>query len=741
MTTFLTPGVYLRPAERIRPVGALVRTDVALFLGYTRRGPAFRPVRVEAWREFLAHFGEPMPVGHLAPAVRAFFENGGTTCWIVRVLREEGAGEDGTAATAHLLTEPVSLSGGQLRWRFSASFNETILDEPQGTGLDDAPDGSAVRRLPNPGAWGNQLALTVTPDVGFRTLHEPGLLDEGWASRVRGLGGLAPHTVVRLRQEGTEEQVARVQEVDRARNRVTWAEPLPALGLDPDRPIRIESSDLLLRVTLGGRVVEEFRRLAVHPKHPRSLLRVVPRESRWVDVALELPDGVRAHQLAWTDSTLWPLGAAGPLAGGADGLTHVAARDFLQGLESSRTVDEIALVAAPDLVLRTEAPSSRPPAPAPPPPCESLEPPRRGVVLARVVTRFEGSGDERAVLGVEVVEVASGRRARTDAMGEFLLEGVDPELVTLRLEREGFETLEVPVQAEPSRPATPISLFLAPLLHPRALEAEEILEVQQAMLHPTQGGARLYRFALLDPPASRMDAQEILSWRARLGDASTGALYYPWVGSRPAPAGILGPATPGGGGPGPTWIPPSGHVAGVTAATDRRDGPHRSPANQPLALAEDLAVQVGEEAQGLLNPAGVNCIRAFPGRGIRIYGSRTLSSDPQWRYTTVRRLILALAETVEKAFQWAVFEPNDALRRQALTLSISALLERLRRGEALAGATPEAAYRVKCDEDNNPPGRRDVGRLVAEIAVAPSIPYEFVVFRLGRSGDALEVTE
>ena len=741
MTTFLTPGVYLRPTERIRPVGALVRTDVALFLGYARRGPAFRPVRVEAWREFLSHFGEPPTPGHLGPAVRAFFENGGTTCWIVRVLREEGSGDEGTAGTARLLTDPVPVMDGHLRWCFSASFNEGLLDEPEGTGLDDAPGGSGGRRLPNPGAWGNQLALSVAPDVSFRTALEPGRLDEGWVSRVRGLGGLAPRSLVRLRQEGVEGGVAEVRAVDRARNRVTWAQPLPALGLDPDGPIQVESSDLGIRVTLGGRVVEEFRRLAIHPEHPRALLRVVQRESRWLDVALKLPSGVRPHDLDWTDAALWPPATTGALTGGADGLTLVGPGEFRRGLQASRSVDEISLVSAPDLVLRTALRPSRPPLPPAPPACAALEPAPRGFVFGRVVTRFEGRGDDRPVSGVEVVDAASGRRATSDADGEFTLEGLGPELVTLRLEKDGFEVLEVPAQAEPSRPAVPVSLFLAPLLNPRTLDPEEILEVQRAMLEPMDGGTRLYRFALLDPPSPDLDTQEILSWRARLGDASTGGLYYPWIGFRTGTVGSIGAGPAGRGAADTVWIPPSGYVAGVTAGADRREGPHRSPANRPLALAGDLSAPVGEDAQAILNPAGVNCIRAFPGRGIRIYGTRTLSSDPEWRYSTVRRLMLALAETMEKAFQWAAFEPNDVLRRQALALSITALLERLRRRGALAGSTPEAAYRVKCDEDNNPPAARDSGRLLAEIAVAPSVPYEFVVFRLGRSGDALEVME
>ena len=746
MTTFLTPGVYLRPSERIRPIGALVRSDVALFLGYARRGPAFRPVRVEAWREFLAHFGEPLSPGHLGPAVQAFFENGGATCWIVRVLkeREEGDGVaawEGAAATAHLVSDPAPVTGGYLRWHFSASFNEAFLDEPEGTGLDDDPDGSRGRRLPNPGVWGNQLSLTTGSDVWFRTALEPGRLDDGWVSRVRGLAGLTPRALVRLRQEGVGQGVAEVRAVDRARNRVTWVQPLPALGLDPDGSIQVESSDLLIRITLGGRVVEEFRRLAIHPEHPRSVLRVVPRESRWVDVGLDLPPGVRAAELDWADPALWPLGISGPLSGGADGLTLVGAREFHRGLQTSQGVDEISLVAAPDLVLRTALPPSRPPVPPPPPACVSLELAPLGIVFGRVVTRSEGAGEDRPVAGVQVVDATSGRRATTDAGGEFVLDGLGPELVTLRLEKEGFEVLEVPAQAEPSLPATPVSLFLAPLLNPRNLAQEEILEVQRAMLEPGDGGTRLYRFALLDPPSPDLDAQEILSWRTRLGDASIGALYYPWIGFRSGTVDPIAAPPAGRGAADPLWIPPSGYVAGVTAAADRREGPHRSPANRPLALAGDVSASVGAEDQGILNPAGVNCIRAFPGRGIRIYGTRTLSSDPEWRYTTVRRLVLALAETMEKAFQWAVFEPNDVLRRQALALSITALLERLRRRGALAGSTPEAAYRVKCDEDNNPPASRAAGRLLAEIAVAPSVPYEFIVFRLGRSGDALEVTE
>ena len=131
----------------------------------------------------------------------------------------------------------------------------------------------------------------------------------------------------------------------------------------------------------------------------------------------------------------------------------------------------------------------------------------------------------------------------------------------------------------------------------------------------------------------------------------------------------------------------------------------------------------------------------MPGRGIRVFGARTLSSEGEWRYLNVRRLVLMIEEAVEDANQWAVFEPNNPLLRQILTHNLNSFLDTLWRSGALAGSSPAAAYSVKCDFENNPPSVIDAGQLIAEIGVAPAIPFEFIRFRLGRTVAALAISE
>jgi phage tail sheath protein FI len=203
-------------------------------------------------------------------------------------------------------------------------------------------------------------------------------------------------------------------------------------------------------------------------------------------------------------------------------------------------------------------------------------------------------------------------------------------------------------------------------------------------------------------------------------------MYYPWL--------VTGEA-------GDRLVPPSGHVAGLIARTDLSQGVHRAPANHALEGVTALSNPLNETEHGILNDQGINAVRSVPGRGIRVFGARTLSSESEWRYLNVRRLLLMIEEAVEDANQWAAFEPNNPLLRQILTHSLNTFLETLWRQGALAGATPDAAYRVKCDFENNPQGVIDAGQLIAEIAVAPTVPFEFIRFRLGRTVAAVAVTE
>ncbi|MGI8802178.1 MAG: phage tail sheath family protein [Solirubrobacteraceae bacterium] len=227
------------------------------------------------------------------------------------------------------------------------------------------------------------------------------------------------------------------------------------------------------------------------------------------------------------------------------------------------------------------------------------------------------------------------------------------------------------------------------------------------------------RMAFIDPPAGLMP-QEVLEWRMNVAgyDSKFAALYYPWIE-------VMDPIRRR-----PLMVPPCGHLAGIWARTDSVRGVHKAPANEVVLGANGLGFQVTGPEQGELNRVGVNCIRAFPGRGIRVWGARTLSSDPEWRYINVRRLFNFISESIMQGTQWAVFEPNDQRLWMSLQISATNFLTRVWRSGALFGASPEQAFYVKCDEETNPPDLVEAGQVTCEIGIAPVKPAEFVVFRL-----------
>lgn len=200
-----------------------------------------------------------------------------------------------------------------------------------------------------------------------------------------------------------------------------------------------------------------------------------------------------------------------------------------------------------------------------------------------------------------------------------------------------------------------------------------------------------------------------------------GALYYPWVR-------VADPVTGG-----TLLVPPSGSVAGVYARTDIRRGVHKAPAGTEdgrLRAVAGLERAVTHGEQELLNPNGVNVIRKFPDAGIVVWGARTVSADPEWRYVNVRRLFLFLEESIFNGTQWVVFEPNDPVLWKRITRNVSAFLNIQWREGKLVGETPEEAFFVKCDAETNPPESVDLGRVITVIGVAPSKPAEFVIFRI-----------
>ncbi len=226
------------------------------------------------------------------------------------------------------------------------------------------------------------------------------------------------------------------------------------------------------------------------------------------------------------------------------------------------------------------------------------------------------------------------------------------------------------------------------------------------------------RFAILSVPLGQGDVSA-LPFRP---DSSYAGYYYPWIK-------VYDPSINGS-----RVIPPTGHVAGIFARTDIERGVHKAPANAVVRGAADTEFPVSKGMQDILNPQGVNCIRDFrpDGRGIRLWGARTLSSDPEWKYVNVRRLFLFVEESIDEGTQWVVFEPNDDGTWAKVRRSIGNFLISVWRSGALLGTTQEEAFFVKCDRTTMTQDDIDNGRLICLIGIAPVKPAEFVIFRISQ---------
>ncbi|HUS09309.1 MAG TPA: phage tail sheath subtilisin-like domain-containing protein, partial [Pyrinomonadaceae bacterium] len=229
------------------------------------------------------------------------------------------------------------------------------------------------------------------------------------------------------------------------------------------------------------------------------------------------------------------------------------------------------------------------------------------------------------------------------------------------------------------------------------------------------------RFAILDPVRNATPSNGIVTQRGLVNsDGGYAALYYPWVV-------ITNPVAEGR-----ITIPPSGHIAGLYARTDNNRGVHKAPANDTLRGVLALERTLNDDEQGPLNEIGVNVIRSFPGIGIRVWGARTIAPRDvtQWRYINVRRLLLFIEESIQEGTRFAVFEPNELSLWGKVNRQVTDFLTRVWRDGALFGATAEQAFRVRVDEELNPPSVRQLGQLVIEVVLFPTTPAEFIVFRI-----------
>lgn len=256
---------------------------------------------------------------------------------------------------------------------------------------------------------------------------------------------------------------------------------------------------------------------------------------------------------------------------------------------------------------------------------------------------------------------------------------------------------------------------------------QQIIDVQNMLINYCERMGD--RMCILDPlPGQTPQEMRDMALDSLAGcDHGQAAIYYPWIK-------VIDEVNKPAGKRFQKFVPPCGHVAGVWARVVNERGVHKAPANETLMGAMALEWDVSKPEQEILNPNGVNCIRSFPGMGIRIWGARTLATvgNPSWKYVNVRRLFNYLEKSMERGLQWVVFEPNDADLWARVRRNISAFLLTEWREGKLFGATPEQAFYVKCDSETNPQEMIDLGRLYVEIGVNPVKPAEFVIIRMGQ---------
>jgi hypothetical protein len=677
VSTYLAPDVYYERADASAPVITAIRTDVAGFVGIAQRGLVDTPVPVESARQFEAHFGGFIGGGFLTYTVRAFFENGGRRCWIVRVASDDPAGGARTASI-----ELLSTVAGRSVWSIQAF---------------------------SPGVWGNDLTVSIEQTSLAQTTA---FLDPVHPERltVASSVGFQRGTLVRLSQPGVSPVQRVVAGIDAtagfassspdAKKFLVWIPDLAAMRLpydysalpfDPGKPIFVESIEYSVLVEQQRVPIALYRGLSLIPEHPSygaAVLaafrppdsfveqRKLPPSPEPITLVELRPEFQPDSAVAQRPLELPQIGPSPvPLSGGVDGLRLLETYDFIgepadprdsdtikrlktRGLRTFEAIDEVAILAVPDIQIRpVAAPPIEPLPPCVPDPC---------------------------------------------------LPGAPPPIA-------------------PSPPQPDIEL-------PPVFSDAEIYRVQSAMVEQCE---RLGdRVALIDPPFDvasddRLGIGAVQNWRSQF-DSRYAAFYFPWL-RVVDPLRLAGGVT--------RDIPPCGHVAGQYANTDLTIGVHKAPANASLPWVQDVTVAVNTAQHGVLNPRGINAIRTLAGRGIRIFGARTVSSDPDWIYVNVRRLMIMIEKAIRISTQWAVFEPNSEITWAKMRLSLTSFLLALWQQGKLPGATADAAFFVRCDETTNPPAQRDNGQLVAVVGVAPVIPFEFVVVRVGRTENEFELRE
>jgi Bacteriophage tail sheath protein len=689
------PGVYLAPPASgdaaLRPIAL----DETGFAGVAPRGPVNVPVAVRSWQEYLVRFG--LGPGLLPLAVSAFFAQGGRRAHVLRVGPPP-------SADAHALIEQGThdAAGGWIPLRAAGGGDQKV----------------PIRWLArDEGSWANAMTVTLTAVVGQRFTVEPAP-SSSRELRPPAAGAAADTDRVVLSPTGLQAPAGSLLQVRTADGKpgIRWIDAVSEREMPTgerrltwvlDAPLPAKTTSLgLVRASVTvdnhapeGSTAESFD-IGLSPRHPLWIASVLKDGSRLV---MPDPGWARAAaegdlRITLTDPLLPPV-LSRVERPGKDRYADIGEEDLLgrppgkapdedpacerhhRGAERLARVEELGLLTVPDLAWNGVVPAQETTDPPDPPP----------------------SGF------VPCAPPQPPARLRTPAVDAAYLDGRLPgQLAALRARQQWLVRLAEAMQ----------------------------------------------RFVVLIDVPQGLSAGAVAAWRAGF-DSSYAAAYHPWLGVLPPPLPAAGqgsgPAAGQGSGPAAArpaagapplarLAPPSAFAAGIIAAREIAAGLPTGPANEIAAGAVTVADRVTGAEHAALHPLGINVFLAERD-GFRLAAARTLALDPGYRQLTVRRLITMLRLTLDRESQWVVFEPHTAALRDVLVLHISDLLHGQFLAGAFAGATEAESYFVRADGDLNPPESIALGRLVLEVGVAPSSPLEFILLRITRDGDAVDVQE
>jgi phage tail sheath protein FI len=739
MPEYLSPGVYIEEIDAGPKPIAPVATSTAGAVGVTQRGPE-TPTLVTNYGEYVRTFGGPLQIPDGAPgkwadfgyywqaaeSIKAFFDEGGARLYFQRVLPRDAkpsnaqlngglsaalaqdvAEADTTITLTHVFgiiagrtVELVTENGSTTLTVASVDYATRTVTLAAATGISARRGRDRVTIVPvktalevltveaaSKGAWSKDtLSVQVQPTIGAR------------------------RTLAATPKSGTPVSTVTTAEAAKAATEITVT---PVAGSLDD------TTQVPFNVRIGGSAPVAVTAVAKADSNV-ALTLAMP-------LAATVPAGTAVVMLRpATDGAVVAVAGADRLypkaivqlegVAGAEVLTVVkvdGSQVTLSGAPTGRYVEGDGLTLLEAEVRVRYRPGDRPEETerfaglrltTGPDPASLVE----SVNLHSRLIRLKAGKDYGQAL--EAFPAAATGAWATLAGGEDALDSLGAgDFIGINLgpgQRTGIQALEEIDQ---------VAICIAPSIWD--------IDVRNALIiHCETLGDR---FAILDPPPD-LGVQEVEAFRSLI-DTKYAALYYPWVE-------IRDPRTSGG----VEQAPPSGFMAGIYARTDVARGVHKAPANEVIRSIRGFAQTITKREQDILNPENINVLRAFPGRGNRVWGARVLTSDAAWKYVPVRRLFLMIEESIDEGTQFVVFEPNDeplwARVRQSVT---NFLITQWRLG-ALQGATADEAFFVACDRSTMTQDDIDNGRLICKVGIAPVKPAEFVIFRIQQK--TLEIT-